>query len=131
MLTHLDGRKIRIKNNPGDVIKPDQLMTVENQGMPFHKKVYNMGNLIIQFKIKFPTSMDKTQVGTITQALGAGHKAAEKPKGEIAETLEMKNFEEYHKNVHAGGGAHGNDSEEEEDDEGHGHGGQRVGCQAQ
>jgi hypothetical protein len=42
----------------------------------------------------------------------------------------MKNFEEYHKNTHVGGGTRGNDSEEEEDDEGHGHGGQKVGCQA-
>jgi DnaJ family protein A protein 2 len=58
VLTHLDGRKIRIKNTPGEVIKPDQLMTVENLGMPFHKKVYSLGNLIIQFKIKFPASMD-------------------------------------------------------------------------
>jgi DnaJ family protein A protein 2 len=58
VLTHLDGRKIRIKNNPGEVIKPDSMFTVENLGMPFHKRVYQHGNLVIQFKIKFPTSMD-------------------------------------------------------------------------
>jgi DnaJ family protein A protein 2 len=40
VLTHLDGRKIRIKNTPGDVIKPDSKFTVENLGMPFHKRVY-------------------------------------------------------------------------------------------
>lgn len=107
-------------------------MTVEGQGMPFHKRVYSMGNLIIQFKIKFPTSIDKNQVTSITTALGAtSKKPAEKPKGEVTETVEMKNFEEYHRNTHVGGGARGNDSEEEEDDEGHSHGGQKVGCQSQ
>lgn len=55
ILTHLDGRKIRIKNKAGEVIKPDSLFTVENLGMPFHKRTYQHGNLIIQFKIKFPT----------------------------------------------------------------------------
>ena len=40
VLTHLDNRKIRIRNTPGEIINPDQLMTVENLGMPFHKKTY-------------------------------------------------------------------------------------------
>ena len=30
VITHLDGRKIRVKNNSGEIIKPDQLFTVEN-----------------------------------------------------------------------------------------------------
>ena len=37
VLTHLDGRKIRIKNAPGEVIKPDDIKTVEGHGMPYHK----------------------------------------------------------------------------------------------
>jgi DnaJ family protein A protein 2 len=36
-ITHLDGSKIRIKNTPGDVIKPDDLKTVSGKGLPFHK----------------------------------------------------------------------------------------------
>jgi DnaJ homolog subfamily A member 2 len=47
ILTHLDGRKVRINNKPGEVIKPDSLFTVENLGMPFHKRTYQHGNLII------------------------------------------------------------------------------------
>lgn len=54
-ITHLDGRKIKIANKPGEIIKPEALKTLENLGMPFHKKVYMFGNLIIQFKIEFPT----------------------------------------------------------------------------
>ena len=37
VLTHLDGRKIRIKNKVGEVIKPDDIKTVEGYGMPYHK----------------------------------------------------------------------------------------------
>lgn len=55
VIKHLDGRNIRISNKPGEIIKPEALKTVENMGMPFHKKVYMFGNLFVQFKIKFPT----------------------------------------------------------------------------
>lgn len=54
VLTHLDGKKIRIRNTPGEIIKPDDMKTVEGLGMPYHKKVYMNGNLFIHFKIKFP-----------------------------------------------------------------------------
>jgi DnaJ-class molecular chaperone len=40
VVTHLDGTKIRIKNEPGEVIKPDDLKTVPGKGLPFHKKTY-------------------------------------------------------------------------------------------
>lgn len=47
VITHLDGRKIRIKSKQGEVIKPDDIKTVENMGMPFHKAIYKFGNLFI------------------------------------------------------------------------------------
>lgn len=59
VITHLDGRKVRIQNKPGEIIKPDDIKTVENLGMPYHKKIYNFGNLFIHFKIKFPTALNK------------------------------------------------------------------------
>jgi DnaJ family protein A protein 2 len=57
VLTHLDGRKIRIKNKAGEVIKPDEIKTVENNGMPYHKQPYKFGNLFVVFKIVFPDSL--------------------------------------------------------------------------
>lgn len=53
-LTHLDGRSICIKNEPGEVIKPNMIKTCEGLGMPFHKTSYKHGNLFISFKIVFP-----------------------------------------------------------------------------
>lgn len=58
VLTHLDGRQIRIKNKTGETIKPGQVMTCEGLGMPFHKASYEFGNLFITFKIKFPDTLD-------------------------------------------------------------------------
>lgn len=37
VITHLDGTKLRIKNTPGEVIKPDEIKTVCDKGLPFHK----------------------------------------------------------------------------------------------
>jgi len=58
VLTHLDGRKIRIKSKVGEVIKPDDIKTVEGYGMPYHKMAYKFGNLFILFKVKFPDSLN-------------------------------------------------------------------------
>ena len=57
VMTHLDGTKIRIKNDPGEVIKPDDLKTVIGKGLPFHKKAYEFGNLYIIFKVTFPDKL--------------------------------------------------------------------------
>ena len=50
-INHLDGTPLRIKNNPGEVIKPDDLKTLENKGLPFHKRSYEFGNLYIKFNV--------------------------------------------------------------------------------
>lgn len=96
--------------------------------MPFHKKTYQNGNLIIQFKVKFPEKMDAGKIQKIQEALGAGKVAGKKEEGD--ETVVMKEFKEFHRNTHHRGGQGENDSEGEEDEDGHPHG-QRVGCQAQ
>lgn len=60
VITHLDGRKIRIKNNIGDVIKPDDIKTVVGQGMPLYRKSYEFGNLFVKFSIIFPKDFKNT-----------------------------------------------------------------------
>lgn len=55
--THLDGKKIRVQSTPGEVIKPDDLKTIPEKGMPFHKTPFKSGNLYIIFKVIFPDSL--------------------------------------------------------------------------
>lgn len=144
VLTHLDGRKIRIRNTPGQVIKPESQFTVEKLGMPFHKRSYEHGNLIIQFKIKFPNTIDAKSSKLLTDAL-QGSGAAPQTKGkqgeanpsaeDVAETCELKQFKETDRNTDHRGGAAGehrnSDGEEDEDEEGGHPRGQQMGCQAQ
>jgi hypothetical protein len=102
---------------------------------------------VIIFKIKFPTTMDNKSAALIQDALNGTAIAASKggaaktaggkgatPDSDIAETCELKQFVEEHRNTdHRGGQSgthHDSDNEEEEDEDGHGHG-QRVGCQQQ
>ena len=63
--------------------------------MPFHKQSYKFGNLIIQFKIKFPNQVDAKTMNLITEAFGdskqggkSGKNASKKEenKDEVAET---------------------------------------------
>jgi len=69
-LTHLDGTQIRVKNNPGEVIKPDDLKTITDKGLPFHKRSYEFGNLYVKFNVTFPDSMTKPQLKALNSALG-------------------------------------------------------------
>jgi len=56
----LDGTNFLVKSKPGQVIKPDSLMTIEEKGLPFHKNPYKFGNLFVIFTVVFPTSLDQT-----------------------------------------------------------------------
>jgi DnaJ family protein A protein 2 len=130
VLTHLDGRKIRIKNDPGQVIKPEDIKTVEGFGMPFHKTSYKFGNLFVLFKIKFPNNLNEAQVSGIAKAL-ASTKKSQDADMETSETINLQDFTEGHKNTHHEGGTSGQgDDDEDDDDEGHGHG-QKVKCAQQ
>lgn len=97
--------------------------------MPFHKKTYMNGSLIIQFKIKFPNKMDPKACEMAKTALTGtfkGKKEEKKTNEKVEETVEMQDYKEFHRNAHHGGGDKGNDSEEEDGDDQPG--GQRIGC---
>ena len=55
-LEHLDGRKVYIINT--GIIKPGELMTVKDLGLPFFESPYKFGNLYVNFGIKFPTKVE-------------------------------------------------------------------------
>lgn len=119
VLQHLDGRQIRIKNKAGEVIKPDDIKTVEGHGMPYHKQSYKFGNLFVVFKVTFPDKLEKASVDLIAQALSAQKKKGVDTDMEVAETVNLIAFKEHHKNTHHEGGQEGG-SDEEEEQEGRG-----------
>jgi DnaJ family protein A protein 2 len=116
---HLDGRPIKIKSNPGEIISPDQMFTVEALGMPFHKKTYEFGNLIIQFKVIFPDHLEADHIDVLKKILPTkitrkSSKAEDESTAVVEETKVssdqppeeylMKKFEEHHRNTHHRGG---------------------------
>jgi len=58
-IKHLDNRSLQIKTEYGDIIKPNEVRMIQNEGMPIHIKrssVNKKGNLYIEFNIEFPTT---------------------------------------------------------------------------
>ena len=55
-VTHLDGRQLLIKSNPGEVIKPGQQKAINDEGMPQHNRPFMKGRLYIKFNVDFPDS---------------------------------------------------------------------------
>jgi len=57
-LVHLDKRILIIRNKKGDIIKPDSIKQLKNEGMPSlektQKKKKENGHLYIQFEVEFP-----------------------------------------------------------------------------
>jgi len=68
-MRHLDGRYVKSESAGGQVIKPDSLMTASGLGMPFYKKSYQSGNLFITFSVKFPDSLNDSQISNLGSAL--------------------------------------------------------------
>ncbi|XP_027112929.1 dnaJ protein homolog 2-like [Coffea eugenioides] len=56
VLTHLDGRQLLVKSNPGEVVKPDQYKAINDEGMPQYQRPFMKGRLFIHFNVEFPES---------------------------------------------------------------------------
>lgn len=103
VINHLDGTKLRIKNEPGEVIKPDDIKTVFDKGLPFHKQSYKFGNLYVMFKVTFPKAMPKPALEAAAIALSSQKtKADEDMSG--AEEVKLEAYSENQRNTNATGG---------------------------
>ncbi|KAG6736548.1 hypothetical protein POTOM_060592 [Populus tomentosa] len=69
VLTHLDGRQLLIKSNPGEVVKPDSFKAINDEGMPMYKRPFMKGKLYIHFNVDFPDSLTPDQVKAIETIL--------------------------------------------------------------
>uniref|UniRef100_A0A3B3ZZG0 Uncharacterized protein n=1 Tax=Periophthalmus magnuspinnatus TaxID=409849 RepID=A0A3B3ZZG0_9GOBI len=53
-ITTLDNRTLIINSAPGQVIKPNDIKCIQNEGMPIYKDPYEKGQLFVNFQIEFP-----------------------------------------------------------------------------
>jgi DnaJ family protein A protein 2 len=48
---HLDGRELRVASQPGQIIKPGDVLRIEGEGMPTYKRPFEKGDLLIEFEV--------------------------------------------------------------------------------
>ncbi len=52
---------LQVKTSPGQVIKPDSWMVISSEGMPFHGRPFQKGNMYIHFSVTFPDTINDDQ----------------------------------------------------------------------
>ncbi|XP_047327063.1 dnaJ protein homolog [Impatiens glandulifera] len=132
VLTHLDGRQLLIKSQPGEVVKHDSFKGINDEGMPMYKRPFMKGKLYIHFNVEFPDSLSQEQVKALEAILPAkpSMELSDMELDEIEETtLHDVNIEEEMRRKQA----QAREAYEEEDDEdmNGGAGAQRVQCAQQ
>jgi len=129
IIEHLDGRKIHIKNKEGDIVKPGELKTVKECGMPFFESPFRYGNLFINFTIQFPEKLDQNQKDTLTKLFGGQklNKVGEK----VDEVYTLSDFKPEDENTHHTGGKKEDKDEDDDEEGGARFGGNNVRCQQQ
>jgi DnaJ family protein A protein 2 len=126
VVTHLDGRKLIIKNKPGEIIRPvvegRGLKAVRGEGMPTHKNPFVKGNLFILIDIVFPESLEDSTMNDLKQLLP---RPTETPVDENDHSYELHYVEDLEPSQAKGG--NGSGEAYDEDDSPHG-GQQGVQC---
>jgi DnaJ family protein A protein 2 len=69
IITHLDGRVLLLKSQPGEVIKPEEIKEIRSEGMPIHKTPYQKGNLYVKFEVTFPDTINPKHLSVIRKSL--------------------------------------------------------------
>lgn len=66
-ITHMDNRKVTVKRD--EITPPDYVMRIKGEGMPKHEVSSYKGDLIVTFKIKFPTKLSEIDKDAISKLL--------------------------------------------------------------
>ncbi|KIZ04147.1 putative DnaJ proteinJ1 [Monoraphidium neglectum] len=149
-IKHLDGRVLHITSPEGEVVRPDCVQCVADEGMPYPGRPYVKGNLYINFQVEFPKTLDAAAVDSLRTLLPATPPAGDAANGggaggsmdlDDAEPCRLrhvadsvKDFQEGERKERArlARGASSNAYESDEDDDYPGGGGaQRVQCAQQ
>ncbi|KAL6511068.1 hypothetical protein OROGR_022192 [Orobanche gracilis] len=69
ILSHLDGRQLLIKPDPGEVVKPNSYKAINDEGMPMYQRPFMKGKLYIHFNVDFPDSLSAEQVESLAKIL--------------------------------------------------------------
>lgn len=67
ILTHLDGRGIKMTSPPGKIVKFLDTVVIRGEGMPIYRRSDEKGDLYVVFEIEMPNEEWRTSVNVQVQ----------------------------------------------------------------
>ena len=125
IIHHFDGDKI-IESGPGDVVKPGDIRTVEELGMPLMRTPYKHGNLFIYFEVEFPAprSINNSDLKKLKKILPGPDVDLKAKEGNVIKCIVFDKSHVTENNTKI----HSDYKEEDEEEDPRMKGGQRVQC---
>ena len=66
-IEHLCGKKVTLALEPGKIVKPSDVMVVENLGLPQFDNPKTFGKLYLIISVKFPTQVEESKLGALLE----------------------------------------------------------------
>jgi len=130
-ITQLDGRILHAKVKKGTIVKPNEILQIDKEGMPSLANPFEKGNLYIKFDIEFPDSIPMPFIPHLQKILPKPENAEETTSKKDAEEVYMTDYKEPKSNKKQQQGRREAYGDEDEDDEEHDGEGPQVGCRNQ
>lgn len=126
-IEHVSGEWLKVSIVPGEVISPGMTKVIEGKGMPI-QKYGGYGNLIVTFKINFPTNhfADEESLKKLEEILPPRSKPSIPKSAEVEECI----LTDFDHSKHSGKQSNGRGANYDSDEEEHG-GAEGVQCASQ
>lgn len=94
VLTHLDGRQLLVKTQPGEVVQPNAVKCIVSEGFPIHRRPFEKGRLFIKFEVEFPKAgvSKPADIAALEKLLGQT-RATPSYKADEVEEVELKEID--------------------------------------
>ncbi len=93
-LTHLDGRALVVRSAPKDVVKPNDVRVIDDEGMPKNQSGLDKGKLYLRFTVVFPThDQIKAHADKLKKILPAPAERVDKKALELGEIVTAKPYD--------------------------------------
>lgn len=137
-IPHMDGRVLAVKSAPGEIIKPNDVRAIADEGMPLKGNPMKKGRLFVEFKIDFPkqSSFSAAQLTQLASILPAPSSKPAIPTGDEVENVSLSSQTvdpkaQQQQGAGRGGHQHHHGHDDDEDDGHPGRGGPGVQCAQQ
>ena len=127
VIDQLDGRKLVMASEPGQVIKPDSWKCINDEGMPVHGSPFQKGNLYVQFNVSFPESLSPADCEKLASLLPSTAAMVDDDEDHEPVSFRPIDIEKELRSRRDFGKSHAAYDSEDEDERG----GQRVQCHQQ